>query len=200
MRGGVFTLIKPNEDFLAWHDGKGKKISGDFIWNWHLNREGSYSVSYLVESLAFTKWMQDCFERTLIAGLSQGGAAAMLNALQSKPDRAIVASGLSVINDLAEWSGHNQLIGVPGYAALSMSDHLVDRLKQSPTQWFFSWGKQEMGTYKIEASEQRTADVISHLPNVVTVIHDEGHVFPMQAIRSFLANRHLLSSIRETKQ
>ena len=74
--GGVYTFIKPNEDFLAWHDGNGKKLSGDFIWNWHLNREGSYSVSYLVQSLAFTKWMKGCFKKTLIAGLSQGGAAA----------------------------------------------------------------------------------------------------------------------------
>ena len=198
MRGGILTLIKPNEDFLAWHDGNGKKLSGDFIWNWHLNREGSYSVSYLVQSLAFTKWMQGCFDRTLVAGLSQGGAAAMLNALQSEPDLAIVASGSSVINDLAEWSGHSQLIGVPGYRALSRPEYLVDRLKQSPAQWFFSWGKQEIGTYRIEAEEQRTAEVIRMLPNVTTAVHDEGHVFPVQEIRSFLANSPSHSSTYKT--
>jgi len=79
--GGIFTLIKPNEDFLALHDGNGRKVGNDFIVSWHLNREGSHSVSYLVQSLSFTKWMQGCFAKTLVAGLSQGGAAALFNAL-----------------------------------------------------------------------------------------------------------------------
>lgn len=183
---GVFTLIKPNEDFLAWHDGTGKKLSGDFIWNWHLNREGSYSLSYLAYSLAFTKWMQDCFDRTLVAGLSQGGAAAMLNALQSEPSLTSIASGSSVINDLAEWSGHSQLISVLGYGALSSPEYLVDRLKQSPTQLFFSWGKREIGAYRIEAEEQRMAKVIRVRPNATTAVHDEGHILPIEAIVTFL--------------
>ena len=54
----IYTLIKPNEDILAWHDGQGHKVHGNYIWNWHLNRAGSYSVSYLVQSLAFAKWMK----------------------------------------------------------------------------------------------------------------------------------------------
>lgn len=198
--GEIFTLIKPNEDFLAWHDGNGKKLSGDFIWNWHLNREGSYSVSYLVQSLAFMKWMQDCFDRAMVAGLSQGGAAAMLNALESRPDLAIVSSGHSIVNNLAEWSGPGQLIGVPGLGALSTPHHLADRLAHTQTQWFFSWGTKERGTYKIEANEERTATVISHLPNVRTVIHDDGHIFPVEAIQIFLANHSLRNSNRENSQ
>jgi hypothetical protein len=31
LSAGAFLLIKPNEDFVAWHDGKGKKLSSDFI-------------------------------------------------------------------------------------------------------------------------------------------------------------------------
>jgi len=183
---------------LAWHDGNGRKLGNDFMISWHLNRESSYLVSYLVQSLAFTKWMQGCFSKTLVAGLSQAGAAALLNALQSKPNQAIVAAGHSVITDQAEWSGHNQLIGVPGYAEISRPEVLVDRLRQSPTRWFFSWGKQEIGTYRIESEEQLTAKVISHLPKVTTVFHDEGHVYPVQEIRSFLANSSSHSSTCDT--
>lgn len=186
----VYTLIKENEDFLAWHNGNGRKLGPDFILGWHLNREASYSVSFLVDSMAFTKWMQHCFDRTLVAGLSGGGAAVLLSALQSRPDTAIVASGHSVINDLAEWSGRTDLIGVPGYGALSKSQQLFDRLQQSPTNWFFSWGRREVGTYKIEAHEERTAKVISSLPNVRVVIHDNGHTFPVDKIESFLADSH----------
>jgi len=183
----IFTLIKPNEDFLAWHDGNGKKLGGDFIWNWHLNREGSYSVSYLVQSLAFTKWMQGCFGKTLVAGLSQGGAAAMLNALQSEPSQAIVAAGHSIISGDAEGSRHNQLILFPSYPAdLSRPEYLESRLGQSPTQWFFSWGSRETGIFKIEAEERRTAKVISDLSNVSISIFDGRHVFPGAEIESWI--------------
>ena len=100
--GAIYTFIKPNEDFLAWHDGKGNKINGSFIWNWHLNREGSYSVSYLVKSIAFTKWMKGCFGKTIVAGLSQGGLAALVNAIQSHPTMVVVASGHTLLNNMAE--------------------------------------------------------------------------------------------------
>lgn len=124
----------------------------------------------------------------------------MLNSLQSKPNQAIVASGHSIINAKAEWSGDSQLIGVPGYAEISRQEVLIDRLRQSPTQWFFSWGKQETGSYRIEAEEQRTAEVIRMLPNVTTAVHDKGHIFPVQEIRSFLSNSLSHSSIHETNR
>ena len=92
-----------------------------------------------------------------MAGLSQGGAAVLLNALQSEPDRAIVASGFSVIKELAQWSGPGSLMGVPGYGPLSTADSLVRRLEDSSTRWLFSWGREERGTYKIDAHEQLTA-------------------------------------------
>jgi hypothetical protein len=72
-----------------------------------------YSLIYLVESLAFTKWMQDCFSGIMIAGFCQSGAAAIINVLQSKLGRAILVSGSSAINELPEGSGNSQLIGVP---------------------------------------------------------------------------------------
>jgi len=97
-----------------------------------------------------------------------------------------VSSGHSIIKAKAEWSGHDQLICVPGYAEISRSEVLADRLRQSPTQWFFTWGMQERGTYRIEAQEQRTAKVISDLPNAIISFFDEGHVFPVEAISQLL--------------
>lgn len=195
-RGGeIYTLIKPNEDFLAWHDGNGKKLNGDFIWNWHLNREGSYTASYLVESLAFTKWMQSCFGKTVVAGLSQGGAAALLNALQSRPNQAIVASGYSVIAEEVEWGAHSTLIGVPGYAELFNGSLLAKKLEESPTSYLFSWGTGEIGTFLIDAKEGRTKNFIGHLPNVTVSIHDGGHVFPVSAIKSFLSDKNGRASL-----
>ena len=184
--GDIYIFIKPNEDFLAWHDGNGHKLSGNFIWNYHLNRGGSYSVSYLVQTMAMTKYLKANYEKTVVAGLSQGGAATLINALQTHPTLAIVASGYSVINDLVEWSGHNQIIGVPGYGALNSPDNVRSALKNTPTEFLFTFGRAESGTYRIEAEEGRTAKELASLANIEFAVHDKGHVFPTAKISAFL--------------
>lgn len=181
-----FVLVKPNEDFRAWHSVGGGKLSGDLIYNWHLNRGGSYSVSYLVEALAITKYLQKCFSEVAVVGLSQGGAAALLTSLQAEPDFAVVASGFSVLNEHFEWSGHNQLIGVPGYADLFVPDNIRFALSRSGTKFLFTWGRAERGTYKFEASDFVTGEIISDLQNVTAVVHQGGHVFPVEEMRDFL--------------
>lgn len=145
-------------------------------------------MSYLVQSLAFTKWMKSCFNKIVVAGLSQGGAAAMLNALQSKPTVAIVASGHSVINEKAQWSGFGGLVAVPGYAELYHAVTLRKKLQATTTMWLFSWGHGEKGTYKIEAEERCTAKEIGVLANVSIVIHEFGHTFPIMFIQKFIKN------------
>lgn len=182
----TYTLVKPNEDSLAWHDGKGGKLTGDMIWNYHVNRGGSYSVSYLAQSLAFVKWMKTCFDKTVVAGVSQGGAATMINALQSKPTAAVVAAGHSLLFDQVEYAGHNQLLNVPGYASLAKSATLVTSLRNSPTAWLFTWGRADSGIYKVEADTGFTASYIEPLLNVDVSIHDGGHEFPLEDIRAFV--------------
>lgn len=187
----IFVLIKPNDDIRTWHDGKGHRIDGSFIYNWHLNRGGSYSLSYLLESLALTKWINSCYKTTILAGLSQGGAATLINAKQSNPDIAIVSSGVSILNSKAEWSGAGtQLHAVLELSKLSDKEYLVKTLESSMTKWFFSWGKNEIGTYKIEAEDSLTANAIKHLSNVTVSIHNEGHVFPYYDIVDFLSRAH----------
>jgi len=184
--GQTFVLVKPNEDALAWHDGRGSKLTGDMIWNYHVNRGGSYSVSYLVQSLAFVKWMKSCFAQTVVAGVSQGGGATLLNALQSSPNAAVVAAGHSLLFDQIEYAGHNQLLNVPGYAGLSKSATLLKALGDSPTRWLFAWGRADNDYYGVEAATGYTAGVIGPLPNVDISIHDGGHVFPVADMRNFL--------------
>ena len=183
----VFVLIKPNESSLAWHNGKGKKLNGNFIWNYHLNRKGSYSSSYLVNSLAFMKYFKSCSKNTIIAGLSQGGAAALLNSLQSKPTLAIIASGYSVTQDVFESSDHNQLIKIQDGEVLTNSDNMLEALSRSTTNYLFTWGRQEQGgVYRIEAEEQLTANKFGSLKNVTTLVHDAGHIYPVKEIQVFL--------------
>lgn len=182
----IFVFIKPNEDFLAWHDGNGRKLNINFVAPYHLNLGGSYSVSHLIQSMAFTKWMKSCYRQTIVAGLSSGGSAAVMVSLQAEPTISIVSSGYSVISNKIKWSSITGLLGVPGFGDLDAKNKIKKMLKKSPTNWLFTWGKEEIGVYKIEAEEKTTANVIGGLPNVSAVIHDGGHVFPVDEVQIFL--------------
>ena len=186
----MYTLIKPNEDFLAWHNGKGKKLGGNCIWNWHLNRNGSYSISYIVQSLAFVKWMKKHYKHTVVAGLSQGGTATLINAIQSQPSIAVVSSGISLIMNDVEIAGHDQIIGIPGYSDYFKADSLIAKLSKTSntTRWLFTWGKLETDVYLMDAQNNITASKLNSLENILAVTHDGAHIFPVDVIVAFLKN------------
>jgi hypothetical protein len=183
----TFVFIKPNEDILSFHNGN-KKLSYDFITNWQLNRGSSYSATYIVHSLAIMKYLQSQYPTVAVAGLSQGGAAALLNALQSKPNAAIISSGYSIIlQTIAEWSGFNQII-LPGVSDIFRPDQLIIAIDEMETEFLFTYGSQEADVYGIEAEEQLTCSYFEHLSNVQCRIHSGGHSFPNALISSFLSD------------
>ena len=182
-----FILIKPNEDCLAFHDGR-SKLNQDFFINWLLNMEASYSAHYITNSLAITKYLQKQYDKVVVAGLSQGGGAALLNALQSQPYAAIIASGFSVVDARVKWSGHNQII-IPGLQQRLNIDNIRARMRLLPTRFLFTYGKDENGTYKMEAHERLTCTYLSALQNVECGIHEYGHIFPVDIIQEFLSRK-----------
>jgi hypothetical protein len=143
--------------------------------------------NYLVRALAIQKRLDDCFSHRVIAGPPHGGAAALLVGLQAQPFEVIVSSGHSLIFNLAEWSGHNQLNGVPGMARLFQAGPLVEALEQSSSRWLFTYGLMEEDIYKLEADHGLTASYIGHLPSVEVVSHPGGYAFPVPEIQAFLA-------------
>ena len=154
----IFVFIKPNEDALAWSNNKkNKKIGINFYLGWHLDRGGTYSVAYLTQSIAFVKWMKSCYKKTILAGLSQGGLAVLLNALQTSPTLAIVASGFSTIELAKFWKGYDQMLGVPGYFDLMNNSNIYETLSSSNTSWLFSWGLEENAFNQMEAEKKITA-------------------------------------------
>jgi hypothetical protein len=178
----VYVFIKPNEDAYAFYRER-SKLNNSFIVNWHLNRGGSYSASYITQSLAFTKFLKRKYSEVIVVGLSQGGGAALLNSIQSEPAYAIIASGYSVMNKDVEWAGIDQII-IPNIS--SKLDAAVSALSQLKTRFLFTWGKREVGAYRIEAMEKITANKLSLFSNVAIFVHDGGHVFPVKAIVEFL--------------
>lgn len=180
-----YVLIKPNHDFLAWHNGRGKKLAGDFYFTWHLNQGGSYSASYLTDGLAAIKYLKGCYKKTAVVGLSQGGAAALIVSLQAEPDYAVVCSGHSFAFRNALASGRDQIVGVPGYSNLFNQQTLVPKLLGPYSRYLFTWGLRERGVYGHEARVGPTLKYLNQLPNVSAVAHDGGHVFPVDEIQAF---------------
>lgn len=186
LRPNAFVLIKPNEDFLAWHDGHNRKLGGDFIWAWQLNRGGSYSVSYLLQAMAFSKWLKASHESTAIAGASQGGLATALVGIQSRPNAVIVVSGLSTVAAAVEPAGPNQLIGVPGLADLYLPDQLAAAVRASGASWYLSWGLKEEGSYRLDAKSGLTKAALSEVPGATAIIHGGGHHADAESLEHWL--------------
>lgn len=184
----VLVQIKPNRDARAWHNGAGMRVYGDFVYNWQLRMGGSYSVSYLVEALALMKYLNRCNERTVVAGLSQGGGAALFVALQASPSQAIVSSGYSVLSRKVHWAGFSQLMGVPGSEIIASTDGFISSLRNSATSYLFTWGRAENLYFREEAQNAHTASLLHQVPNALGVSHDGGHIFPVNEIVNFLTS------------
>ena len=182
----ILVQIKPNRDARAWHNGAGMRVNGNFIYNWQINMGGSYSVSYLVEAMALMKYLNQCSDQTVIAGLSQGGGATLYVALQASPDLAIISSGYSVSSEQIRWAGFSQLMGVPGSEIISTQDGFIDAIKQSSTRYLFTWGRSESFYYREEAYKLNTASLLESTQNAIGVAHDGGHIFPVTEIRDFV--------------
>ena len=180
-----FILIKPNEDCLAFHNGQAK-LNEDFFLNWLLGMGASYSAHYITHSLALTKYLQQHYATVVVAGLSQGGAATLLNALQSHPQVAIIASGFSVVNAWVKGAGYNQIL-IPGLQQRWTNEAIRARMQGLPTRFLFTYGQEETSTYKMEAYERLTCRYFAALPNVECGIHEYGHIFPVEIMRQFLS-------------
>lgn len=183
-RCDTYVLIKPNEDILAIHNGQ-KKLNYDFIKVYLLNVGGSYSAGYLIDSLALAKQISEAYDQFYLLGLSQGGQAALYNALQSKPDKAVISSGFSVLHEKLLWANAKQIM-LPDIMTYYNNRKIQDDISTMATKYLFTYGRREDGPYGIEADEQLTCKYFSALENVSCEVHDGGHEFPEPLIERFL--------------
>jgi len=184
--GDVYILVKPNEDFLAIHNGT-NKISGVPFVNYLINKGSSYSAYYMIQGLALSKFIKQEYENLYVCGLSQGGLAALINSLQSNPERAVIASGFSVLMRNPYKIGLNQII-IPDYRKFYNPDGVKLQIKKTDTQFLFTWGEKESGLYGRDAGDRLTAQFFKGMKNVQTYIHPEGHVYYEPAITDFFEN------------
>jgi hypothetical protein len=183
--GDCFIQIKPNESAFALHH-KGKKLNSEGIYANLINQGGSYSAYYLLKTLALSKFLKTEYAHLNIAGLSQGGYATLLVSLQAKPQKAVVASGYSVLFDEIEIAGINQII-MPGMKKWANAATIRDSLQKSPTQFLFTYGKIENDIYKVEAFDHTTEKYFENLNNVKFGFHERNHRYDYQMTNDFFA-------------
>lgn len=185
----AYVQLLPNQDQRAWHNGLGSKISWDYILRWQINNGGSYSASYIAETIALKKYLGSQYDSVALVGLSQGGNAALIAASISAPDALVVSSGYSVGQLATEFADEMQ-ITLPGISLLLVPENIKRRLV-FPT--LFSYGLLETGAYEQEATSRETCNLFNENPLVECVVHEQGHAYPEQSIIDFL-DRNLADS------
>lgn len=178
-----YVFVKPNEDFVAIHNGV-RKLNYTAIVASLLNRGSSYSAHYIINALALVKHLQGSYRYVVPMGLSQGGDAALNVALQSRPAGAVIASGFSIYDEQMTWANLEQVI-IPG-AYRNFNARVRAEVAGSPTRFFFTSGADELVTWGLEAETRATCTFLANLPNVTCTIHPGIHEFPLTEVRSFL--------------
>ena len=127
------------------------------------------------------------YDKVVLIGISQGGKAALLNTLQSRPDGAIICSGFSVLTKSIQKAGLAQIV-IPNVDKDYGVDKTREIINESPTRYLFTYGRQERGIYKIESEEGCSCKFFKDLSNVTCTAHSFGHTFPPRMVDKFLSS------------
>jgi hypothetical protein len=173
----VHVLIKPNEDVRAIHDGV-HKLDPSFVFARPIQYGSSYSVAYLVEALAVAKRLRQRYPTLGIVGLSQGGEAALLVSLQTEPEFAVVAAGITLVQRRVSWSNPDQII-FSGYYRDYTAAVMGRIMGRQKTSYLFSYGRGDIGDFKVETMTGETCDWVNGIAPGRTrcLFHDGGHEF-----------------------
>ena len=182
----VYVLILPNHGYRSIHNEVNRL---DDILNLYvglINSGYSYTVTYLVEALAWVKHLQDNYEYVGTAGLSQGGYATLLTSLQSQPDFAIISSGFSIYLQEVTPSGINQIL-IPDIYNQYSKEEIRNILSNQKTHYLFTWGEKDSLLNQLEAVTKRTCQFFSNgTQRIQCIIHEKGHLFPEKEISYFV--------------
>jgi hypothetical protein len=185
--GDTYIYIKPNEDALALHDSTTYyKLNDSYLYNNLLTQNTPYGANYLVDCIAYVKYLKKKYKKVIVVGLSQGGLASMIVSLITHPTASVVSTGYSVLFDNAYSAGIDQL-NIPGLFNTFSSDSVRRNIKNNQTQYFFSWGKNETyAGYQNENINHITENYFNDSIHTSYFYNFYNHVFPRPQVDSFL--------------
>ena len=180
----IFALIKPNEDYLSIHKN-GKKLTENAYLNHLIGQGSSYGSRYVSDAVAIMQWIKSNFEMSVVTGLSQGGIAATLVALEVNPTHAIIASGpIKFVGEIG-YMGYNSLL-FPGIQLEVLGPSMYAAVKKSSTAFLFTMGRHEFGVMAMDLKELSTFNLLRDARNVTCKLHSGGHEYPAELIEIWI--------------
>ncbi|MBL7755517.1 MAG: T9SS type A sorting domain-containing protein [Chitinophagaceae bacterium] len=175
--GDVFTFIKPNEESRAifWNQLK----LNEYIVTYLESQSKRYGINYLIELIAWVRYMKKKYDKVFILGLSEGGYASLLCTMFEEPTAAVISGGYSIGFDTC----------ISGKAILSTRfDALVDsfnrvkvkdKVQSNKTQYLFTWGENDpVITMDPEHDFHHTQNYFNGLSNCSYFYDFNDHTFP----------------------
>jgi hypothetical protein len=184
----VYVLIKPNEGYLSIARN-GMKLT-EYAYIHHLIGIGSsYSSRYVTDAIAFTMELKRRYRKTIVTGLSQGGAAAVLVGIEARPNITVAASGLMEITRDLGYGGYNSALLFPGLQRAIFRDWLPERLRVTDVDFLILGGVHDGGLAGQDAREGWTCNMLADMPNVKCLSHSGGHIYPSEVVKNYLTSR-----------
>ncbi|HNF72758.1 MAG TPA: hypothetical protein PLP34_10100, partial [Chitinophagaceae bacterium] len=175
--GDVYTLIKPNEDHRAiqWN---GNRLGNYLIWYLDsANRH--YGVNYLIETIAWIKFLKTRYDKVYIAGISEGGYAALLASFLSPGDGSIISGGYTILFDSLPASNailHERFDSLVDYYH---AGQVWNSIQAKTTPFCFTWGDGDpVPGMQTEHDSMLTKNYFSGLANAYSYFNFSGHTFP----------------------
>lgn len=194
----IYLLIKPNEDYLSIaHNGK--KLTENAYINHLIGIGSSYSSRYVTDAVALALELNKRYPQTIVTGLSQGGAAAVIVGIEARPDFAVIASGLFEISMELGYGGFNSSLVFPGLHREIFKDWIPSKLRSTDVNFLIIGGELDSGLAGQDAREGWTCDKLIGMTQVNCLSHPGGHIYPSEAVKRYLAN-HRRSSNKKTSQ
>jgi hypothetical protein len=181
--GDFYILEKPGDGALAIHNGYNKFDVGKLL-PYLISFGRSYSVKYLLDAMAVSKYLKTKYGKLHIWGFSQGGHAAMLISQFVKPATAVIASGYSVLFDRFYGQGADQITAT-GVLRYLQPDSLRTRFNDSGTKLLLTYGAREEGLYSMEYQHQYTQKTYQASPSFVFRYHENAHEWPVGTVNEF---------------
>ncbi len=185
----LYILIKPNQGYKSIHNGQYRLNDEMFLYSSLLLEGYSYSATYLTESLAWLKHIQENYKLGGVAGLSQGGKASFLVSLQTEPDFTIVSSCFSLHQRDLTVSNSDQIV-IPDLYNYYTIDKIKEIVANQKTKYFlsFSEGMEESPICHMETETNYTCSFLKETSpyNFFCIYHKKGHSFPKEEIMSWI--------------
>ncbi len=175
--GDVFAFQKPNQESRAIH-WNGKRLDDYLIW--YLNTAFTpYGINYLVEIIAWVKYLQAHYDKVFVFGLSEGGYSTMLTSMYTQPDAVIISGGYSVGLDTNLVENSFLRTRFDYLVDTFHKAKVLDRITNTKTKYLFTWGENDpVPPMDPDHDFHLTENYFGPQPNVSYFYDFYDHTFP----------------------